>query len=163
MYKFCRQIVLSSMSPEVDDKRLQLGSAVKNADGCGLLADRLTCGRQLRQLATTALRVVHVGVDLSANSLSRLVEAAEHQLLLGQQSRRQVVDESLVLLFNTRTRGGKQLLQNNGATCRGRLSEQHPMFPVSTFPDDSVITEPFLDRKGPLQHLWKDVGSNRNV
>jgi len=56
--------------------------------------------------------VTRVAVNLSTNSLPRLVQAVENHLLLGQQSCRKVVDKSLILLLNTGTRTAKHLLHS---------------------------------------------------
>jgi len=96
------RILLASMPPEVDNKRLQLRRSTKYADGRRLFADGLTTGWQLRQLVAAAFTVTGVAVNLTTNALPRLIQTAENHLLLDQQSRRQVVNESLVLLLDAR-------------------------------------------------------------
>jgi len=49
-----------------------------------------------------AFTVTGVAVNLTTNALPRLIQTAENHLLLDQQSRRQVVNESLVLLLDAR-------------------------------------------------------------
>ena len=103
-------VLLASVSSEVDNKRLQFWSSTKNVDGRGFFTDGLTSWRQLRQLLTTTFTVACMAVNLSTNSLPRLVQAVENDLLLGEQGCCQVVDETLVLLIDMRMRACKHHL-----------------------------------------------------
>ena len=106
------RVLLASVPSQVYNKWLQLRRSTEHTDGGGLFTDGLTSRRQLWQLATAAFAVTRVAVSLPTNSLPRLVQTVENRLLLGQQSCRQVVDESLVLLLDMRTWTGKYLLRN---------------------------------------------------
>lgn len=106
------QIVLASVPLEVDNKRLQLWCSTEHGDSGQLVADSLTGRRQLRQLTAAAFSVTWLTVSLSTDSLPRLVQTVKNHLLLSQQSCRQVVNESHILLLDTWARIAEHLLQN---------------------------------------------------